>query len=186
MIRILPGTTVEVDIDQKDAAQSLLQPMFLIGGLVLSQVSHLTGLEPHTIQNWVKRGFLSPPVKKRYSCRQLCRILLINMLRDCLQLEKICGLLSYLNGHLDDESDDLIDDSQLYFYVTELTAAIEHDRCLNQAQLAETCRRVMAGYEEPWPGARDRILRVLEIVGFAWAAGRLKQEAELLIGGLDA
>ena len=46
----------------------------LAGGMVLGQIASLTGLEPHTVQNWVKRGFLSNPVNKRYSCNQFCRI----------------------------------------------------------------------------------------------------------------
>ena len=58
--------------------------MFLAGGIVRSQVSAVTGLESHMIQNWVKRGFLSNPVNKRYSCRQFCRIAIINMLKTTL------------------------------------------------------------------------------------------------------
>lgn len=98
MISRLPGTTLEVDLSRENAADALLSPMFLTGGLVLSQVAQLTGLEPYTIQNWVKRGFLPPPVKKKYSRRQLCRIFIINMLRDSMQIERICRLLSYVNG----------------------------------------------------------------------------------------
>ena len=37
-------------------------------------------------------------------------------------MEKICGLLTYVNGHLNDESDDLIDDSELYFIFVQLAA----------------------------------------------------------------
>ena len=111
---VLPGTTVEADLRRPDAADMLLSPLFLTGGLMLSQVSQLTGLEPYVIQNWVKRGFVSPPERKKYSRRQFCRILFINMLKDVLQLEKICQLLSYVNGALADESDDLVDDSYLY------------------------------------------------------------------------
>ena len=64
MIDVLPGTTVEADLRRPDAADMLLSPLFLTGGLMLSQVSQLTGLEPHVIQNWVKRGFVSPPERK--------------------------------------------------------------------------------------------------------------------------
>ena len=63
MMGTLPGTTVETDLSRNDAAEALLSPLFLAGGLMLSQVSQLTGLEPHVIQNWVKRGFVSPPRK---------------------------------------------------------------------------------------------------------------------------
>ena len=55
----IPGTTLEGLRSNADRAEELFQPMFLAGGLTLSQVSSITGLENHTIQNWVKRGFLS-------------------------------------------------------------------------------------------------------------------------------
>ena len=109
MAHCLPGTTVPADPDRLDGAEALL-----------SQVARLTGLEPHMIQNWVRRGFVSPPQSKRYTRRQFSRILLISMLRGCMQLDKICALLSYVNGHLDDESDDLIDDWRLYGYAARL------------------------------------------------------------------
>jgi NADH:ubiquinone oxidoreductase subunit C len=68
---ILPGTVLEVDQSRPEAADELFSSLFVTGGLVLSQVCQITGLEPYTVQNWVKRGFLTPPVKKKYNRRQL-------------------------------------------------------------------------------------------------------------------
>ena len=61
---ILPGTVLEVDGSRPEAADELFSSLFVTGGLVLSQVCQITGLEPYAVQNWVKRGFLAPPVKK--------------------------------------------------------------------------------------------------------------------------
>ena len=108
MAKTLPGTTIAVDWNRPEEAETLLNSLFLAGGLMLSQVASLTGLEPYVIQNWVRRGFVAPPERKRYSRRQFSRIVLINMLKDSMQLDKICALLSYVNGELDDKSDDLI------------------------------------------------------------------------------
>ena len=94
MIDRLPGTTIEIAVSNADGARSFLDNAFVCGGLMMSQVARLTGLEPYMIQNWVKRGFLPPPQKKLYSKRQFCRIAIINMLREGLQIEKITGLLS--------------------------------------------------------------------------------------------
>ena len=69
---IIPGTILEDDRDKADRMESLFTSMFLAGGLTLSQVAAVTGLETHTIQNWVKRGFLSPPRAKRYDLEQVC------------------------------------------------------------------------------------------------------------------
>ena len=176
---ILPGTVLSAEAEEADRVEGLFQPMFLAGGMVLSQVSSITGLEPYIIQNWVKRGFLTPPQNKRYTLRQLCRILNINMLKGVLPMERICGMLGYINGQLDDDSDDTIDDSQLYFMFVHLAAqAKELDR--DQTWLP-AIDQVLQDYQEPIPGARDRIAKVLRIMLIAYVAARMKEEAETLL-----
>jgi transcriptional regulator with XRE-family HTH domain len=157
--------------------------MFLAGGLTLSQIATVTGLETHTVQNWVKRGFLTAPQGKRYDQEQLCRILNINMLKSALAMEDICGLLTYINGQLDDESDDLIDDSALYFMFVRLAARVreldepaERDRILDE---------MLTDYQEPVPGARQRVKQVLRIMLTAWVASRMRQEAERMLKNLS-
>ena len=86
MERFLPGTTLGLD-DEAGSPEMRIKSLFLAGGLTLSQVASVTGLEPYTVQNWVKRGFLSPPQKKRYTLEQLCRLININLLRGILPLE---------------------------------------------------------------------------------------------------
>ena len=62
---IIPGTLIPARREDPDAAQAQISAMFLAGGMVRSQVAAAPGLEAHAVQNWVKRGFLSPPVGKR-------------------------------------------------------------------------------------------------------------------------
>lgn len=177
---ILPGTTLEASQEEAIRVESIFQPMFLAGGMVLSQVSSISGLEPYVIQNWVKRGFLSAPQNKRYTLTQLCRILNINMLKGILPMERICGMLGYINGVLDDESDDLIDDSQLYFIFVRLAArAREIDRSQSWLPALD---EVLRDYEEPTPGAKERIAKVLRVMLIAYIAARMKDEAEGLLG----
>ena len=118
----IPGTTLEGQRSNADGTEALFQSLFLAGGLTLSQVARITGLENHTIQNWVKRGFLPPPQNKRYNMEQLCRIININILKGNMPLEQIVRLMSYLNGDLADESDDLVDDTRLYFMFVSLAS----------------------------------------------------------------
>ena len=176
---ILPGTVLKAEAEEASGVESLFAPMFLAGGMVLSQVSSITGLEPYIIQNWVKRGFLSPPQNKRYTLRQLCRILNINMLKGVLPMERVCGMLGYINGQLDDDSDDTIDDSRLYFMFVRLAA---HAKQIDQNQAwQEAIDRVLQDYDEPIPGARDRIAQVLRIMLIAYIAARMKEQAETLL-----
>lgn len=175
----IPGTVLSATLFESEQAREKLEGMFLGGGVVLSQVAAITGLEPYTIQNWVKRGFLSKPIGKKYTLRQLCRILNINMLKDALRMEEICGLMTYLNGHLDDESDDLIDDSQLYFLFLRLAA---HHRQLNDAAGREKIlEKELENYQEPIPGARQRVEKVLRVMLTAWAASTLRQHAMCMV-----
>ena len=176
---ILPGTVLKAEAEEASCVESLFAPMFLAGGMVLSQVSSITGLEPYIIQNWVKRGFLSPPQNKRYTLRQLCRILNINMLKGVLPMERVCAMLGYINGQLDDDSDDTIDDSRLYFMFVRLAA---HAKQIDQNQAwQEAIDRVLQDYDEPTPGARDRIAQVLRIMLIAYIAARMKEQAEELL-----
>ena len=176
---ILPGTVLKAEAEEASGVESLFAPMFLAGGMVLSQVSSITGLEPYIIQNWVKRGFLSPPQNKRYTLRQLCRILNINMLKGVLPMERVCAMLGYINGQLDDDSDDTIDDSRLYFMFVRLAA---HAKQIDQNQAwQEAIDRVLQAYDEPIPGARDRIAQVLRIMLIAYIAARMKEQAETLL-----
>ena len=63
----MPGSVLKIDGARPEAADELLSSLFAGGGLVLSQVANVTGLEPYLIQNWVARGFLAPPEGKRYT-----------------------------------------------------------------------------------------------------------------------
>ncbi|MBP1737600.1 MAG: hypothetical protein H6Q60_1481 [Oscillospiraceae bacterium] len=179
MIRLLPGTTIEVDSSRENAAEQLLSPLFLAGGLTLSQVAQLTGLEPYIIQNWVKRGFVSPPLSKRYSKKQFCRIVMINLLKDSLRIEKICSLLSYLNGVLDDETDDIIDDFRLYCCFDQVAARMEAESQGGRDQWKNWCAEALQSYEAPFPGARERVAQGLWVMLTAHTAARLRSEAEL-------
>lgn len=176
---ILPGTVIRAQREDADAIAERFSALFLGGGMVLSQVATITGLEPYTVQNWVKRGFLPPPQRKRYSLRQLCRIININMLKSVLPMERICGLLGYINGQLDDESDDLIDDSVLYFLFVRLAARAK--QLENREAWNNALEQALSDYEEPVPGARDRVKQVLRIMLTAWFAARLRQEAEQML-----
>ena len=52
-----PGTVIETSKLSEDASRTLFNGIFAGGGIALSQVASMTGLEPHVIQNWIKRGF---------------------------------------------------------------------------------------------------------------------------------
>lgn len=179
----IPGTVLTIRREEAESIEQQFKAMFLGGGIVLSQVAGVTGLEPYAVQNWVKRGLLPPPERKKYSQAQLCRILTINMLKNVLPMERICGMLSYINGQLDDDSDDIIDDSKLYFMFLRLAA---HYRVMHNEEGRDALiEQELKDYVEPVPGAKDRIAVVLRIMLTAWAAAQLRQAAEQMLKEID-
>ena len=183
MTQTFPGTTIEVLHLQKGASRMLFDGIFATGGITLSQVSVMTGLEPYMIQNWVKRGFLPAPDHKRYNLNQLCRVININMLRKVLPIEQILALLQHINGELDDSSDDLIDDSHLYFMFVKLAARARYIG--GTESWDDALEQITANYHEPKPGAREKLINVLRIMLTAWVAASLSDVAERMINQLQ-
>ena len=178
----IPGTVLRIERENADGVEEMFSSMFLAGGMVLSQVASITGLESYTVQNWVKRGFLSPPQHKRYTLQQLCRILHINMLKSVLPLERICSLLRYINGKLDEESDDIIDDATLYFLFVRLAARSK--QLDDPAAWKKAMEEALCDYQEPVPGARERIENALRIMLIANLASKMAQTAERMLDEL--
>lgn len=180
---VIPGTTLAGRRTDADRTDERFQALFLAGGLTLSQVSSITGLEAYTVQNWVRRGFLAPPRNKRYTMEQVCRLININILKGAMPLEEIIRLMAYLNGDLTDERDDLVDDAMLFFLFVRLAARARYfggTQTWDDALL-----QVTQGYDEPVPGAREKLIRVLKIMLTVWAANRLKAEAEAMLAQLE-
>ena len=178
MSTYLPGTMIEA---KPENCETVLSAIFSAGGLVLSQVCTLTGLEQHTIQNWVKRGYLTHPVHKKYSYRQFCRIAIISMLKDSIQLDEIVKLLSYINGSLHEDSS-MMDDTVLYNCFTALV-------CLGDGNLSAMIKhieQVTKNFAEPFYGMRKRLENVLHIMATAYVSAQLKKQVALSIASLDS
>lgn len=179
---IIPGTTLTASREDADRTEERFAALFLAGGLTLSQVASVTGLEPYTVQNWVKRGFLPSPVNKRYNMEQLCRLINMNILKGTMPLDQIVKLMSYLNGNLADESDDLVDDTMLFFLFVRLSARARYIG--GGKSWDEALVEVTADYAEPVPGAREKLVKVLKVMLTVWCANSLKAEAERMLAEL--
>jgi hypothetical protein len=115
---------------------------------------------------------------------QVCRIIIINMLKGALPLEQICSLIRYINGSLTDESDDIIDDAVLYFKFVSLAARARHIG--GSKEWSEAIEEVMENYAEPFPGAREKVSKVLRIMLTAWIASQLRNQTDAMIASLES
>lgn len=115
MITNIPGTALKYDRGSGVGAYSVIRPFFSVtNGMTLAQVRELTGLETSTIQNWVKRGWVAPPINKRYGEQTVVRIILINSVRRSMQIDMVIKLMEYINGDVVDTSDDVVSDGVLF------------------------------------------------------------------------
>ena len=178
-----PGTTIETTSIYKGSTRVLFDGIFATGGITLSQVSVMTGLEPYLIQNWVKRGFVSSPQKRVYSKDQFARIIIINMLRESLQIERICGLIKVIAGPTDDSSDDLISDSELYHLYVDMISDSELNFGKEQTVYA-AANNIAKDFAESFPGARKKLVDILRAMVYAHAASKLRNFSENILAEL--
>lgn len=182
MRTLLPGTTLPLPAGAEIDAFGALEPVFAIsgGGLLLSQVAEMTGLEPTTIQNWVKRGWVSNPVNKKYDTFQVARILLINLLRPAMRLEDIVRLLQYINGRVDDRTDDIIPEPQLYSLLCRCILQIQETPQTGPDELSALVQDQLRHYRGPVPDAPQRLSCALSIMLLNVLAALLMQRANRL------
>ena len=183
MATTFPGTTIEVSGLERGSSRQLFDGLFAAGGITLSQVSVMTGLEPYLIQNWVKRGFVSSPIKRFYSKEQFARIVMINMLRESLQLDRICQLIEVLGGETDDASDDLIRDDELYHRYVDMVSD-PSIYLADEASVLRAAENAVIGLEERVPNARRQLVQILQVMLYAHAASRLRTSAEQILSTL--
>ncbi len=179
-----PGTTIETSAMEKGSSKQLFEGIFAAGGITLSQVSVMTGLEPYLIQNWVKRGFVSSPQKRMYTRGQFARIVIINMLRESLQIEKICNLIRIIGGETDRTDDDLIGDDELYHRYVDLLA----DPSLSigdPASVRNAAKQAAEDFREQTAGAQKKLVCILEVMVYAHAAANLRLNAEERLSALE-
>lgn len=179
LILTIPGTVISYTEGNENNVYGLIEPVFkATGGLTLAQVREITGLETTTIQNWVKRGWVAKPENKRYKERHVIRIILINSIRGSIQIEKIIRLMEYINGDVEDTSDDLVPDSTLFnlFFKSVWLCDRENIISLEARQEIIKCEADKTEYlsqEE-----KERLSDALLTMNLAYFSNVLRQSAE--------
>ena len=116
-----------------------------------------------------------------YNRDQLARILIINMMRDTMQLCDISFLLTYVNGDTELLEDDIISESRLYGYICRLVDSLVGRVDVTQETLSELVDACIADYSERFPGARERLHKALEIIMMSYYAAMIKRRADSLV-----
>ena len=182
----IPGTILDRQKMGGATGIEFLNKIFYItDGIMLAQIREIAGVDGTTLQNWLKRGWVINPKNKMYNKDQLVRILIINMMRNTMQLSDISFLLTYVNGDPGCREDDIIPESQLYDYICRLVDKLTGENAdLPQDSLAELIDTYTADYVETLGGARRRLNRALEIILMSYYANTLKLRADALVHAL--
>ncbi len=182
---LIPGTKLrKADMGDVTGLEFLSKVFYISEGVMLSQIREVSGIDGSTLQNWTKRGWVANARLKKYNIDQVAHILIINMLRSCIQLDRIALLLQYINGKIDDKSDDIIRDSVLYDYICRiLDKLMEKDVC-SMASIKDVIREQIADYEEVMEGARERLANALEIIVVAYYAALIKRRSDEMLAHL--
>ncbi|MBE6628751.1 MAG: DUF1836 domain-containing protein [Ruminococcaceae bacterium] len=179
--RLIPGTKLKrSDMDNLTGLDFLKRVFFVSEGVMLTQIRDISGIDSSTLQNWTKRGWVVNSRSKKYNMDQVAHILIINMLRSCMQLDHIDFLIHYINGKVDDTSDDIISDSGLYDYICRILSNMMDSEQVSLSNVRGLVEAVTTDYEEPVPGARDRLVRALEVIVVTYTAALLKRHADEL------
>ena len=182
---LIPGTKLnKSDMGNVTGLEFLSKVFYISEGVMLSQIREVSGIDGSTLQNWTKRGWVANARLKKYNIDQVAHILIINMLRSCIQLDHIAFLLQYINGKIDDTSDDIIRDSVLYDYICRILEALTRQDVASKVSIKETIREQISDYEEVMEGARERLAKALEIIVTAYYAALIKRSSDKMLANL--
>ena len=182
---MIPGTRLKKnDMGNVTGLEFLSKVFYISEGVMLSQIREVSGIDGSTLQNWTKRGWVANARLKKYNIDQVAHILIINMLRSCIQLDHIAFLLQYINGKIDDASDDIIRDSVLYDYICRILETLTRKDVATKASITEVIHDQISDYKEAMAGARDRLANALEIIVTAYYAALIKRSSDEMLANL--
>ncbi len=184
---LIPGTKLkQADMEGLTGLDFLKKVFFISDGVMLTQIRDISGIDSSTLQNWTKRGWVANSKLKKYNIDQVAHILIINMLRSCMQLDKIAFLIQYINGDVGDASDDIISDSVLYDYICKILQYMMEKEACPLDSIGGYVAKVTADYVEPFDGARTRLNSALEVIVVTYYAALIKHHASKLLEDLEA
>ena len=183
---LIPGTKLkQSEMDGLTGLDFLKKVFFISDGVMLTQIRDISGIDSSTLQNWTKRGWVVNSKQKKYDIDQVAHILIINMLRACMQLDKIDFLIHYINGEVGNKSDDIICDSVLYDYICRILSYMMNSGTCELASIRDYVAEITTDYAEPMDGARERLNKALEVIVVTYYAALIKQHASKLMEAIE-
>ena len=182
---MIPGTILKrADMGNATGLEFLNKIFYISDGIMMSEIRGISGIDTSTLQNWVKRHWVESAKLKKYNIDQVAHILIINMLRACMQLDHIAFLIRYINGSVESREDDIIRDSVLYDYICRIIDRMTEKDCVPEQKVKQYIEEVTADYQERVSGAGRRLANALEIIIVAYYASLMKQRSDAMLAAL--
>jgi hypothetical protein len=124
------------------------------------------------------------PIGKKYEEVHIARILIINALKECIKLEHISLLLSYVNGGAQNENDGIIKESTLYSYLYEALKQSGQASDHSRGGVEAVIENVIKDYKDPDPNSKIRIRKALTLMMFACVCTDVKRRTEAMMGAI--
>lgn len=181
----IPGTILNRDkMDGATGLEFLDKVFFITDKIMLAQIREITGIDGTTLQNWLKRGWVGTPNKKSYTKEHLARILIINMMRDTMQLSRIIFILQYVNGK--SEEDKIVRESVLYGYICKVLDRLSENGDISGTGIDGIISDVLSDYNETVSGAERRLSVGIKVITITYYSALIKAEAEAILDSLGA
>ena len=175
--KLLPGTAMTYADPGEKGFSKIEMLISATGGLSLSQVCAVTGLEGSTIQNWVKRGWVKNPNGKKYVEVHIARILIINALKECIKLEHISHLMSYATGP--DGSGNAIKESELFNFLCDALHMLGQADDLSRSGVEAVAEAVTKDVGDE--ALNVRIRKALAVMVYACVCTDVKRRTEIMM-----
>ena len=179
---LMPGKTTSNSARSEKGFEKIKILLEATGGLSLSQVCAVAGLEGSTVQNWVKRGWVAHPNGKKYEEKHIARILIINALKECIKLEHIVLLMDYVNVNPEDNRESIIKESLLYDYLCDALQRLGGVDDMPKGGVESVVEKIIRDYNGPTESSRVRIRKALTIMICACVCTDVKRRTEAMMG----
>ena len=106
------------------------------------------------------------------------RIILINMMRGSMQLEQIAFLMSYINGSVEDRSDDILPDRELFNILCSIIYECEQKSVYDTKELDDTIEIHLKNVTLRDDVSRSKLKTALRATVLAIISTRMKDLAQ--------
>ena len=173
------GATIKFDARGFEQVEVLLSAT---GGLSLSQVCAISGIEPTTIQNWVKRGWVEHPDGKRYGETHIARILIINSLKECIKLEQISLLMDYIRGkQKNPKAPEIVKESEVFTCLCRALSEIGNVNAMARGGVETVAERAVSTLRGIPLAVKNRVKKALTIMIYACVCTDVKRRTESML-----